>query len=161
VNHNAELRKQLVALLTERQAHEDVEVVLDGFPEEHLNSKAPGCPYTFWHLLEHLRLCQKDILDYIVSDHYTWPNFPGDYWPEASSITDLAGWNGAVKQFLADRERLVEIIEDPKVDLFAPLPNSGEHQHNVLREIAICASHNSYHIGQILTLRRVMGLWEL
>lgn len=160
MTHDPELRKQLVALLTERQAHEDFEVVVANFPEGHINSKAPGCPYTFWHLLEHLRLCQRDILDYIIADDYKWPNFPGDYWPATNTTADMAGWNASVQQFLADRQQLVEIIQDPKMDLFAPLPNSGKHQHNILREIAICASHNSYHIGQMLTLRRVMGLWS-
>jgi hypothetical protein len=160
MDQGQELRKQLVALLIERQAHEDFSVLMADFPEEHINLKPPGCPYTFWHLLEHLRLCQKDILDYITAGDYKWPNFPEDYWPESSSTTDLAGWNQALQQFLADRQKLVELVQDPHTDLFAPLPNSGKHQHSILREINICASHNSYHIGELLGLRRVMGSWH-
>lgn len=159
MSHDAELRKQLLNLLTARQAHEDFETVVAQFPPEHINSKAPGCPYTFWQLLEHLRLCQKDILDYIVAEEYHWPNFPDDYWPDVRTTTNLEGWKRSVQQFLEDRQKLVEIINDPHTDLFAPLPNSGQHQHNLVREIHICASHNSYHLGQLVILRRVMGLW--
>ncbi len=155
-----ELRTQLANLLTLRQAHADFEDAVADFPEAHLNTRPPGCPYTFWHLVEHLRLAQKDVLDYIVSEHYHWPSFPDDYWPEKFSQTDLAGWNNSVQQFLADRQALVDIVQDPSVDLFAPLSNSGEHRHSVLREIHIIAAHNAYHTGELIVLRRVMGIWS-
>lgn len=160
MNPNHELRTQLVNLLTVRQAHADFEDAIADFPEAHLNTRPPGCPYTFWHLVEHLRLAQKDILDYIVSDHYHWPNFPDDYWPGAQATTDLSGWDASVRQFLADRQELVAIVQNPAVDLLAPLPNSREHQHSVLREIHIIAAHNAYHTGELIVLRRVMGIWH-
>ncbi len=154
-----ELRTQLVNLLTLRQAHADFEDAVADFPEAHINTHPPGCPYTFWHLLEHLRLAQRDILDYIVSDHYRWPAFPDDYWPDANAITDPSGWDASIRQFIADRQELVAIVQNPAVDLFAPLPNSGKHQHNLLREIHIVAAHNAYHTGELIVLRRVMGTW--
>ncbi len=159
MSHDSELRKQLVNLLIFKQAHVDFVEAITDFPAEYINTKAEGCSYSFWHLLEHLRLCQKDILDYIVSDTYRWPKFPDDYWPEGDATADLSSWNHAVQQFLADRQELVKIIQDPKADLFAPLPNSGERQHNILREINICASHNAYHTGELVILRKIMGIW--
>jgi hypothetical protein len=154
-----ELRKQLVRLLSVRQAHMEFEDAVADFPEEHINSRPPNCDYTFWHLLEHVRICQEDILDYIRSDDYQWPTFPDDLWPDRAAKTDLAGWQQTIESFLADRQELVSIIRDPDVDLFAPLPNSGEHQHNILREINIVASHNAYHIGEFAILRQIMDLW--
>lgn len=154
-----ELRTQLVRMLTIRQAHMDFVDAVANFPETHINSRPPNCDYTFWHLLEHLRICQKDILDYIQSDEYHWPNFPDDLWPEKSAMTDFSGWQQTIAQFLSDREQLVAIINDPAVDLFAPLPNSGHHQHNILREINIITNHNAYHTGELGILRGVLGLW--
>lgn len=155
-----ELRNQLVRMLTIRQAHMDFVDAVTDFPAAHINTYPPNCEYTFWHLLEHLRICQKDILDYIQSDEYQWPNFPDDLWPEKSAVTDKRGWQQSIMQFLADREQLVAIINNPEIDLFAPLPNSGHHQHNILREINIIASHNAYHTGELGILRSVMGLWS-
>ena len=155
-----ELRNQLVRMLTIRQAHMDFEDAVADFPVEHINTRPPNCDYTFWHLLEHLRICQKDILDYIESEEYHWPDFPNDLWPDNSAETDPSGWQQTIEQFFADRQRLVEIINDPAVDLFAPLPNSGEHQHNILREINIIANHTAYHTGEFGFLRQVMGLWS-
>ncbi|MCA9927324.1 MAG: DinB family protein [Anaerolineales bacterium] len=159
MTEDKELRNQLVHLLTVRQAHMDFEDAVADFPAEHINTRPPNCDYTFWHLLEHLRICQKDILDYIVSDNYQWPDFPNDLWPDKTAVTDSTGWQQTIAAFTADRQKLVAIINDPSVDLFAPLPNSGEHQHNILREINIVASHNAYHTGELGVLRQTMGLW--
>ena len=157
---DAELRNQLVRMMTVRQAHMDFEDAIAGFPPEHMNTRPPNCDYTFWHLLEHIRICQLDILEYIIDPNYVWPNFPDDFWPDKSAETDVAGWEATAAAFYADRKALVEIINDPKTDLFAPLPNSGEHQHNILREINIIAAHNAYHTGELGILRQTMGLWS-
>jgi len=154
-----ELRRQLTHLLAVRQAHMIFEDAVADFPEAHINTRPTHCAYTFWHLIEHMRICQKDILDYTQSDEYTWPVFPDDLWPERTAVTDAAGWEQTIAAFLADRQKLVEIVNDAAVDLFAPLPNSGEHQHTILREILIVASHNAYHTGELAILRGVMGLW--
>ncbi len=155
-----ELRKQLVCLLTVRQAHMDFEDAVANFPEEHINTRPPNCDYTFWHLLEHMRICQKDILDYIASDSYQWPHFPDDLWPDKTAVIDPAGWQQTIAAFITDRQKLVIIINDTDVNLLAPLPNSGDHQHNIVREIHVIASHNAYHTGELGVLRQTMGLWS-
>ncbi len=153
-----ELRIQLVNMLVERQAHMDLIDALADFPADQINTRLPNCNYTFWHLLEHMRIVQKDILDYIQADHYIWLNFPNDYWPEVDARTDFEGWQKTLAGFVADREKLVEIVQDPGRDLFAPLSNSKEYQHSILREIDVIACHNSYHTGEIATARTLMGL---
>ena len=160
MSNELELRNQLVRMLTVRQAHMDFEDAVADFPAEHINSRPPNCDYTFWHLLEHIRICQLDILEYIVDPNYTWPSFPDDFWPDKSAETDRAGWQATIDAFYADRQALVDLINDPANDLFAPLPNSGEHQHNILREINIIAAHNAYHTGELGILRQTMGLWS-
>jgi hypothetical protein len=154
-----ELRNQLVRMLTVRQAHMDFEDAVADFPEAYINARPPNCSYTFWHLLEHMRFCQRDIVDYILAEDYEWPDFPDDLWPDVEAETDLAGWQQTIESFYADRQSLVDIINDPAVDLFAPLPNSGEHEHSIVREINVIASHNAYHTGELGILRQVMGLW--
>ncbi|MBV7330015.1 DinB family protein [Chloroflexi bacterium TSY] len=160
MNNNTELRNQLMRMLTVRQAHMDFEDAVADFPPEQINTRPPNCDYTFWHLLEHMRICQQDILEYIVSDNYKWPNFPDDLWPDKLTEADLAHWQQTITQFMADRQALVDVINNPEVDLFAPLPNSGEHKHNIVREINIIANHNAYHTGELGILRQVMELWS-
>lgn len=160
MTHDKVLRQQLTNLLTRRQAHLDLEDVVADFPEAHINTVPPGCHYRFWQVLEHLRICQKDILDYIESDSYQWLKFPDDLWPEASAETDLEGWQQTIDAFLVDRQKLVDIVNDPKTDLFAPLTNSGEHKHTILREINVIGSHNAYHTGGFVIMRQSIDIWN-
>lgn len=153
------LRTELINLLTVRQAHMDFEDAVAGFPTSHINTRPPQVDYTFWHLLEHMRLAQRDILDYITADAYRWPDFPDDLWPHRDAASDAAGWEATVEQFLADRQALADLVADPDTDLFAPLPHSGDLKHTIVREIHVIASHNAYHTGELGILRQTMKLW--
>jgi hypothetical protein len=157
MNPDQELRQQLVNMLVKRQAHMTFEDAVADFPESHINAYPANVEYSFWHLLEHLRIVQFDIVDYIRNPDYQTPNF-SDYWPDKKDVTDFAGWQQTISQFLADRQVLVNMVMDPDIDLYAPIPH-GWDGHNILREIMLVASHNAYHIGEMGILRQVMGLW--
>jgi hypothetical protein len=153
------LRTELFHLLTVRQAHMDFEDAVAGLPASAINKRPPHTDYTLWHLVEHLRLAQRDILDYITADTYRWPTFPDDFWPPPEAMTDEADWEATIEQFLADRQALADLVADPATDLFAPLPHSGDARHTIVREIQVIAAHNAYHTGELGILRQVMGLW--
>lgn len=153
------VRQQLVNLLLEQQAHMGFEGAVANFPQAHINTKPPAVPYTFWHLIEHIRFCQWDILDYIRNPDYVAPEFPKGVWPEPDSTTDIAGWNQTIAQFQTDRDALVAIVQNPDTDLYAQIPH-GYPGHNILREILVVADHNAYHVGELGILRQTMGLWQ-
>lgn len=155
---DAILREQLVNLLVKRQAHMIFEDAVKDFPEHAINLKATNVDYSFWHLLDHIRFCQWDILDYIRNPDYVSVEFPKGYWQPLDSTCTLEQWNNTIEQFYADRQALVDIINDPNTDLHAQIPH-GKEEHNILREINIAGQHNAYHIGEFGILRSVMGLW--
>lgn len=152
------IRKQLVNMLTVVQASMSFEQAAKDFPEKHINTKPENVSYSFWHLIEHIRIAQWDILDYIRNPDYVAPEWPKGYWPEPSTTTDMAGWNRTIAQFNADLDALVAIINDPKTDLYAQIPHGAEG-HNILREMIIIGEHNAYHTGELGILRGVMDLW--
>ena len=158
MNHNQELRQQLENMLVKRQAHMTFEDAVANFPEAHINTRPSHVDYSFWHLLEHLRICQYDILDYIRNSAYQALKFPDGYWPDKETDTDLAGWQRTINQFLEDRQALVDIINDPETDFYAAIPH-GWDGHNILREILVVADHNAYHLGELGILRQGMNLW--
>lgn len=151
-------RDQLVNLLTVEQAHMSFENAVRRFPAAHINTRPPNVEYTFWHLIEHLRLTQWDILDYIRNPHYQAREWPREYWPTPDATTDAAGWQHTIDQFLNDRAALVAIVQDPHTDLYSPIPH-GYDGHTILREILIVADHNAYHVGELGILRQVVGIW--
>jgi hypothetical protein len=152
------LRKQLNALLQVRQAHLGFDDAVKDFPLDHINSRPPNVPYTFWHLVDHLRFTQWDILDYIRNPNYQYTQWPAGYWPAPNAETDVAGWQRTLAAFRDDLQALADIINDPATDFHAQIAH-GEPGHTILREILVVGSHNAYHIGELGILRQVMGLW--
>jgi len=50
------------------------------------------------------------------------------------------------------------MIKDPAQNMYATIP-WGDGQ-TVLREILLAADHNSYHLGQIILLRKLIDAWK-
>lgn len=152
------LRDHLLKLLDGKMAHMPLPTAVADFPLDLINTRPPNVPYTFWHLLEHLRFAQRDILDYIRDPNYVYPEWPKDYWPALDATTDAAGWQATIDQFERDLEDIRAIVRDPATDLLAQLPY-GEPGHTILREVLLVVDHNAYHIGEFGILRQVMNAW--
>lgn len=152
------LRQQLINMLTVVQAHMSFADAVAKFPQDLINTKPPQVEYTFWHLIEHLRLTQTDILDYCVNSHYQERKWPDEYWPAKDAQATWADWQKTIQNFQKDLQKLVELVQDPQTDLFKHFP-WGEGSHNLLREAIIVAQHNAYHIGELGILRQVMNAW--
>ncbi|RPJ01503.1 MAG: DinB family protein [Chloroflexi bacterium] len=157
MNADTILRQQLLDLLRGSQAHMSLDHAVADFPVMYFNAHPPNVTYTFWHLLEHLRFAQWDILDYIRNPDYQWSSWPIDYWPAPDAQADETQWNETLRRFREDLRALEVMVENPTIDLTAPLPYAP--QHTYLREILLVADHNAYHIGEFAILRQVMGLW--
>jgi hypothetical protein len=157
LSDEARLRHELVALLNGRQAHMTLVEAVSDFPMAHINSYPPTVPYTFWHLLEHLRIAQSDILDFILNPDYQSPPWPEGYWPEPDTTARKDDWEKSIAEFTSDQERLVNIAQDLEVDLLAELPHAPGY--TIYREIMVAADHNAYHVGELGILRQIMGLW--
>jgi hypothetical protein len=132
------------------------EAVAD-FPTEAINLRPPNVEYTPWHIVEHLRLTQADILDYVVNRDYVEPSWPADYWPDRDATADREQFDASVEGFREDLAALRALIGDPERDLFAVIP--GSPGHTLAREVRVDADHNAYHVGEFAVLRQVMGTW--
>lgn len=154
---NDVLREQLIGFIDGLDAHLPFDVAVRDFPAEAINRPAPNLPYTPWHLLEHIRTAQWDILDYIRNRAYLAPDWPDEYWPARDATATAAALARTIDAFRADRQALRDLVADPGTDLLAEIP--GSPGHTVLREIRIVGAHNAYHIGEFAILRQVMGTW--
>jgi hypothetical protein len=158
MSNDSHIRQQLVNLLTQPQAHMTFDDAVQDFPMAHINTRPEKVEYTFWHLLEHLRICQWDILDYCRNPNYQELTFPDDLWRPRDEMTDEAGWHQTIAHFRADLAELVALVQDPTTDLYRPIPH-GDEGHTIFREILVVADHNAYHIGEFGVLRHIIGGW--
>lgn len=155
---DAPLREQLRRLLAWEDAHVGFDTAIEGIPAALRATQPGGLPYSPWQLLEHLRLTQRDILEFCRNPHYEERKWPDDYWPSSPGPSSSVQWDESISQFRQDRKALQELAADPKLDLAARIPH-GQGQ-TYLRELVLAADHASYHIGELVIVRRLLGIWK-
>ena len=156
-NSDRDLREQLVYLLKGGGAHVHFTDALDDFPPGKYGTFANALPHTGWQLLEHARIAQRDILEFSRNPKHVSPDFPGGYWPKTPMPPNEQAWHDSVAAFEKDLTEMVRLVQNPRTDLFARIPH-GDGQ-TILREALVLADHNSYHLGQLVDLRRALGAW--
>lgn len=150
-------RERIVGLLRGGHAHMPFAEAVADFPEAHVNARPPHVDATFWHLLEHPRLTQADILEYLTRGDYREKPWPRGYWPTPDARATRQEWDESVAAFDRDLAAIVAIVADEQTDLLATVPSNDTHA--ILREALLVADHNAYHIGELGILRQVMGAW--
>lgn len=151
------LREHVLALLTARQAHCTFEDAVAALPPSLRGERPEELPYSPWELVEHIRRAQHDILVYCQDPTYEAPSWPEDYWPDSTAPPKEEAWKASLSQVQDDRDALCALIQDPSVDLYDTVPSSNEHTY--LREFLLVADHNAYHVGQLVSVRRLLGIW--
>jgi hypothetical protein len=151
------MRAELLELLAGEGARMPLDEAVADFPESALNLRPPNVSYTPWQLLEHVRIAQWDILDYIRNRAYVEPSWPEGYWPAPDATATAEDFATTVAALAADGRALHDLVADPATDLFAVIP--GTPGHTFLREVRVVADHTAYHVGEFAILRQVMGTW--
>lgn len=155
---NSVLRQQLVELLGGRNAHMNLDDAVKNFPLDFVNVKPAGVSYTPWHLLEHIRIAQWDILEFVRNPKHVSPKWPDGYWPSPEAKADLERWGQSLDRFRSDLRDVEGLVTDVDNDLMAEIPHAPGY--TILREVLLVADHNAYHIGEFAILRQVMGSWR-
>jgi len=155
-----EIRKQLVAQLRGGQAHVTFDDAVDGFPVEKRGLVPEGLSHSAWQVLEHIRITQRDILDFCAppTGGYQPIEWPAAYWPKSPEPPSEHAWDGSIAAIRKDLDTFEALISRPEADLYKPF-RWGEGQ-NLLREALLIADHTSYHLGEFIVLRRLIGIWS-
>jgi uncharacterized damage-inducible protein DinB len=157
MDRDLSLREHLKKLLDWEDAHVNIDGALRGIPPRLRGHVPDGAAHSAWQLLEHLRICQHDILDFCVNPKYV--EIPmEEYWPRTTAPASDAAWKQSVTALRRDRAKLRRLAEDAKIDLFRRIPHGSGQTY--LRELLLVADHNAYHAGQLVALRRRLGAWK-
>lgn len=153
-------RAQVLALLDGGNAYAPFDYAVADFPADAMNTPPPNVPYTPWHLLEHIRITQRDILDFMQDSAYRELEWPRDYWPARDTNATEADWQATIDAIRADLAAVRAIVASPETDLDALVLNAGgDPKYTVLRQALLVADHNAFHLGEFSILRQVMGTW--
>jgi uncharacterized damage-inducible protein DinB len=155
---NQKLRKELTEYLENERTHIGLAKAMRNLPEKLINKKSKGMPYTFWGLLEHVRIAQHDMVEFIQTAEYEKLDWPEGYWPSPKTKATKAMWKKSLTAIEKDLDTLKGVIQDPAVDLFAPIP--WGHGQTAFREVIQIIDHASHHLGQLILMRRLAGDWK-
>ncbi len=156
---DAALRGQLVALLRGGQAHATLSDAVADFPPDRIHERPTGTPYSAWQLLEHIRITLHDLLEFSTNSEYVELEWPAGYWPKNAAPGPDESWNATVKAIQADMKSFEALVHSPDSNLYAAIP-WGKNSETLLREMLLAADHTSYHVGELILLRRVLGIWK-
>jgi DinB superfamily len=157
-NPDQTLRQHLLYVLKGGGAHAKFDDVIENFPAKLRGQKADGLPHTAWMLLEHMRIAQWDILEFSRDRKHVSPQWPEGHWPKTEAPPSAAAWTNSIQDFRKGLKAMESLVANPKTDLYAPIP-WGDGQ-TVLREALLVADHNAYHLGQLVSLSRLLGAWK-
>jgi hypothetical protein len=152
-----ELREHLVKSLKGGQAFVAYKKALEGIKPELRSIKPRKELHSIYEELEHMRLAQKDLLDFALNPMWKAKEWPQGFWPQSNYTPSDDEWNKTLNGFLNDLNRVIKLAKDPKIDLLALVP---ETENTFLREVMIIIEHNSYHLGKILDIRKALGNWN-
>lgn len=153
------LREQLYQLLLKGNAHVDILSALKDFPPQYRGVVPTGAPHSAWELLEHLRIALRDLWDFSTNPSYEEKKWPDDYWPETPAPSSEDAWDNSVRALEGDLDLFGKLIRNPRNKLLALVP-TGKKDQTLLREVLLAADHNSYHTGELVFLRRILGIWK-
>jgi hypothetical protein len=152
------VREHIVKLLEGGQAHVKLEDAVKGLPAALRGKRPKGAEHSPWELLEHMRIATWDILEFSRNGKHVSPAWPTEYWPKSKTPPNDKAWAKSVRALIADIKAMCTLVAADSTDLYAPIPH-GDGQ-TILREALLIADHNSYHIGQLVLVRRLLGAWK-
>jgi uncharacterized damage-inducible protein DinB len=151
-------RRIVASALDWEQAHASLASAVDGLPPTLRGKRPDGLAHSIWELVEHIRLTQKDLLDFCVDPNYKEPKWPDDYWPANPEPPSDRAWTDSLAAIRRDAEAFADFARNDPRDLTLTIPHGTGQTY--LRTVLVAIDHTSYHVGQILDARRLLGTWN-
>lgn len=156
MDHDQAIRDRLVKHMNGGEAFVPFQNAVEGITWNDAGKVTDNQPYTIWELVEHIRLAQHDILAFSRNPDYSEPTWPDDYWPSSKAPKDEREWHLSLDKVDQELQEMIALVQDPANDLMEPIPwGNGE---TLMREANLVAEHKAYHTGQIVLIRKLLGL---
>lgn len=151
------LREPLARSLAWSDAHVSLDEAVRGLPARLRGARPAGLPHSPWELVEHIRLAQRDILDFCTGEAYQELAWPSDYWPATPEPPSAEAWEQSLARIRSDREALQRLASDSTLDLMSVAKHGTDQP--LLRQLLLVVDHTAYHVGQLVLVRKLLGSW--
>lgn len=134
-------------------------VVLEGLTEQQATAKPHRLPHSIAEIVSHMCYWQ-DFFNQIAEEGFrAFPQHAEEGWPAMQA----GGWDALRDRFLASVALTQQLalhcdkLDEKLLPVDFPLP--FWQRESVGSGLLHAAMHNSHHLGQIVTLRQLLGLW--
>jgi hypothetical protein len=140
------------------QAHSRFADAVAGIPVDLRGIRPEGLQYSPWELVEHIRVAQHDLLEFCRNQDYRHDlKWPADYWPGSKSPPSDEAWVTSLEHVQHDSAALAAFAKERADSLTDRIPwGTGQ---TYLRTVLVALDHNAYHLGQLVTVRKLLGAW--
>jgi len=115
-------------------------------------AKPEGVTHSIFQLLNHMSYWQDWVVKWLDGENPPVPKHASGGWPGNVAPGSAKEWQRAVRAFRSGLAKLD--LQSRETDLFA---TRGKHSR--LGMLQAVASHTSYHAGQVVILREMLGAW--
>jgi hypothetical protein len=154
------VKDELLKMLDGSQAHATFDDAVADFPVKLRGVVVDNLPYSAWQILDHIRIAQRDILQFsTLGTDYKPMKWPDEYWPKDAEPPSEGAWDDAVRSVIDDRNSFEALVKKTsEADLVKPF-EWGDGQ-TLMREVLLVIDHSGYHTGELVMLRRLLGAWK-
>lgn len=114
-----------------------------------------GLHFSAYSLLGHMHQRQHTFLKFLQDPENNQQIWPEAYWPQNFIPKNEREWKQAIADYETELEKITQIVKDPRHEIFEKQANNKTIFWAVISNM----QHNSYHIGQIKTIGRQLGVW--
>lgn len=155
---NAASAAIVASSLSWEQAHATLDHALKDLPARLRGVRPDKCPHSVWELVDHIRRTQHDLLDFCVNPQYEEKlEWPDDYWPSSPAPAGDGEWTESLAAIHRDIAALAQFTSTHAATLEQKIPHGTGQTY--LRTVLVAVDHTSYHVGQIVMVRRLFGAW--
>jgi uncharacterized damage-inducible protein DinB len=147
--------KALVNGLYGKNTHCSPKKAIEGLTPTTARIKPENDYHSCWESVHHIVVWQDAIIEALKGNQVDWQNISKNKnWPNAEYLSDDDNFTQLVKKFedgLTQTEKMLK-----NIDLHKPMPSWGDNPN--IQAVIVLLQHNSYHIGQIVAVRKILGI---
>jgi uncharacterized damage-inducible protein DinB len=146
------LEKLARQALSGKGAHVETGEIFSGLGCHAAGSKPDGASHSAYQLLKHMVYWQAWVLAWLEGENPPVPRHASESWPAEDGPTSRRAWDASVREFRRGLAKLERACRG--ADLSSPRGKKSR-----LAMLHSIAAHNSYHAGQAVFLRQMIGKW--
>ena len=148
------IREQLAELL--RGGFAPNVILLREFDHTKAGIILDGLHFSAWILLGHIRARHQTLLSFMKAPQQHPNVWPDAHWPENHEPQSEQEWNEAIDQYERELDEMIALVENySDTDLFEVQDNGKTRSWAAMTTL----HHTGYHIGQLKTIGRQLGVW--